>query len=59
MSSSAACARKRRGPRPPRRSIDRDDVRMHGKDERVKVDSYYTGVEFYYRFLDALTRGNP
>jgi len=32
---------------------------MHGKDERVKVDSYYTGVEFYYRFLDALTRGNP
>ena len=24
-------------------------------DERVKVDSYYTGVEFYYEFLKALT----
>ena len=39
-------------------AIDRDDVRMHGKDERVKVDSYYTGVEFYYRFLEALTGGH-
>ena len=36
-------------------AVDRDDVRMHGKDERVKVDSYYTGVEFYYQFLKALT----
>jgi acetylornithine deacetylase/succinyl-diaminopimelate desuccinylase-like protein len=40
-------------------AIDRDDVRMHGKDERVKVDSYYAGVEFYYRFLEALTGGRP
>jgi acetylornithine deacetylase/succinyl-diaminopimelate desuccinylase-like protein len=39
-------------------AIDRDDVRMHGKDERVKVDSYYTGVEFYYQFLKALTTAN-
>jgi acetylornithine deacetylase/succinyl-diaminopimelate desuccinylase-like protein len=30
-------------------------VRAHGKDERVKVDSYYTGVEFYHEFLKALT----
>jgi len=36
-------------------AVDRDDVRMHGKDERLKVDSYYTGVEFYYEFLKALT----
>jgi acetylornithine deacetylase/succinyl-diaminopimelate desuccinylase-like protein len=36
-------------------AIDRDDERAHGKDERVKVDSYYTGVEFYYGFLKALT----
>jgi len=36
-------------------AIDRDDVRMHGKDERLKVDSYYAGVEFYYQFLKALT----
>jgi acetylornithine deacetylase/succinyl-diaminopimelate desuccinylase-like protein len=27
-------------------AIDRDDVRAHGKDERVKVDSYYTGSNF-------------
>lgn len=38
-------------------AVDRDDVRMHGKDERLKVDSYYTGVEFYYQFLKALTTG--
>jgi len=36
-------------------AIDRDDVRMHGKDERVKAESYYTGVEFYYRLLKSLT----
>jgi len=39
-------------------AIDRDDVRMHGKDERLKVDSYYTGVEFYHLFLKALTTDN-
>jgi acetylornithine deacetylase/succinyl-diaminopimelate desuccinylase-like protein len=38
-------------------AVDRDDVRMHGKDERLKIDSYYTGVEFYYQFLKALTTG--
>jgi hypothetical protein len=31
---------------------------MHGKDERLKVDSYYTGVEFHYQFLKALTSEN-
>ena len=36
-------------------AIDRDDERAHGKDERVKMDAYYTGVEFYYLFLKALT----
>ncbi len=36
-------------------AIDRDDVRMHGRDERLKVESYYAGVEFYYQFLKALT----
>jgi len=36
-------------------AIDRDDRREHGRDERVQIDSYYTGVEFYYRFLKALT----
>jgi acetylornithine deacetylase/succinyl-diaminopimelate desuccinylase-like protein len=38
-------------------AIDRDDLRLHGKDERVKIDSYYTGAQFYYAFLKALTAG--
>jgi acetylornithine deacetylase/succinyl-diaminopimelate desuccinylase-like protein len=36
-------------------AIDHDDVRMHGRDERVPVESYYTGVAFYYQFLKRLT----
>jgi acetylornithine deacetylase/succinyl-diaminopimelate desuccinylase-like protein len=36
-------------------SIDRVDRRAHGRDERLKVDSFYTGVEFYYLFLKVLT----
>jgi acetylornithine deacetylase/succinyl-diaminopimelate desuccinylase-like protein len=36
-------------------AIDRDDVRAHGKDERLGVESYYAGVDFYYRFLKMLT----
>jgi acetylornithine deacetylase/succinyl-diaminopimelate desuccinylase-like protein len=36
-------------------AIDRDDERAHGKDERVRIDSYYKGLEFYYVFLKALT----
>jgi len=40
-------------------AIARDDDREHGRDERVKIDAYYTGVEFYYRFLEALTNTGP
>ena len=36
-------------------AIDQDDVRAHGKDERVRVNAFYDGVEFYYRYLKALT----
>lgn len=36
-------------------AIDENDVRAHGKDERVRVSSYYNGVEFYYRYMKALT----
>jgi acetylornithine deacetylase/succinyl-diaminopimelate desuccinylase-like protein len=39
-------------------AVDRNDVRMHGKDERVSVESYDTGVEFYYDFLKKLTTRN-
>jgi acetylornithine deacetylase/succinyl-diaminopimelate desuccinylase-like protein len=38
-------------------AIDMDDVRAHGKDERVTEQSYYNGVQFYYLFLKALTSG--
>jgi len=36
-------------------AMERDDVRAHGKDERVLVESFYGGVDFYYRFLKAVT----
>ncbi len=36
-------------------AIDRDDVRMHGRDERVRVDAFYTALDFYRDFLVALT----
>jgi acetylornithine deacetylase/succinyl-diaminopimelate desuccinylase-like protein len=39
-------------------ALDQDDVRAHGKDERVRVSSYYDGVEFYYRYLKALTQAH-
>jgi acetylornithine deacetylase/succinyl-diaminopimelate desuccinylase-like protein len=35
--------------------IETDDVRAHGKDERVPVESFFTGVDFFYQFLKALT----
>ena len=36
-------------------AIDRDDIRAHGKDERVRRGSFYGAVDFYYRFLKLLT----
>jgi acetylornithine deacetylase/succinyl-diaminopimelate desuccinylase-like protein len=38
-------------------AIDIDDDRAHGKDERLGVDSYYRGVEFYYRYVKLLGSG--
>jgi len=40
-------------------AIDRDDQRMHGKDERVAIASYDGGLQFYYDFLIALTTKKP
>ncbi len=37
-------------------AIEDGDERAHGKDERLGVESYYTGVEFQYRYLKALGR---
>ncbi|HVW77798.1 MAG TPA: M20/M25/M40 family metallo-hydrolase [Alloacidobacterium sp.] len=36
-------------------ALESDDVRAHGKDERLPVDSYYRGVDFYYQFVKALS----
>jgi acetylornithine deacetylase/succinyl-diaminopimelate desuccinylase-like protein len=36
-------------------AIDRDDIRAHGRDERLRVRSFDEGAEFYYRFLRTLT----
>ena len=33
---------------------DVDDVRAHGKDERLGVNDFYDGVDFYYLFIKAL-----
>ena len=34
--------------------VDFDDDRAHGKDERIRVEAFYSGVEFYYLYLKAL-----
>jgi acetylornithine deacetylase/succinyl-diaminopimelate desuccinylase-like protein len=39
-------------------AIDTNDVRAHGRDERLRVESFYQGVDFYYRYLKVLTSGH-
>lgn len=34
--------------------LDEDDVRSHGRDERIRVRDFYAGLEFYDRFVKAL-----
>jgi acetylornithine deacetylase/succinyl-diaminopimelate desuccinylase-like protein len=36
-------------------ALERDDIRAHGKDEREPVDSFFRGVDFYYRLLKGVT----
>ena len=36
-------------------AIDDNGNRMHGRDERLGVESYYNSVEFFYLYLKALT----
>jgi acetylornithine deacetylase/succinyl-diaminopimelate desuccinylase-like protein len=36
-------------------AIDQDDIRAHGRDERVRAAAFYDGVDFYYRYLKELT----
>jgi len=35
--------------------IDRDDDRAHGRDERLRIEDFYKGVQFEYLYLKALT----
>jgi acetylornithine deacetylase/succinyl-diaminopimelate desuccinylase-like protein len=35
-------------------AIDEDDIRAHGKDERVRMSAYYDNVRFFYLYLKAL-----
>ncbi|MHB8484755.1 MAG: M20/M25/M40 family metallo-hydrolase [Candidatus Acidiferrales bacterium] len=38
--------------------IDMDDLRAHGRDERILETSFYQGVDFFYRYIKALSSGN-
>ena len=38
--------------------IDMNDVRAHGRDERILASSFYSGVDFFYRYIKALSSGN-
>jgi acetylornithine deacetylase/succinyl-diaminopimelate desuccinylase-like protein len=40
-------------------AIDADDVRAHGRDERIRVTSYYDNVKFFYLYLKALGVRQP
>ena len=36
--------------------LDEDDIRAHGRDERIRVAAFYQGVEFTERLVRALTQ---
>ena len=36
-------------------ALDADDIRAHGRDERIRVGAFYTGLEFTYQLVKALT----
>jgi acetylornithine deacetylase/succinyl-diaminopimelate desuccinylase-like protein len=38
--------------------IDRDDVRFHGRDERMRVQSFYEGHAFLYQLVKRLSSKN-
>jgi acetylornithine deacetylase/succinyl-diaminopimelate desuccinylase-like protein len=39
-------------------AYDVNDVRAHGKDERIVVRAYYEGLEFMYRFVKSISGGS-
>jgi acetylornithine deacetylase/succinyl-diaminopimelate desuccinylase-like protein len=36
-------------------AVDKDNIRAHGQDENLGIESFYRGNEFFYRYLKALT----
>jgi len=36
---------------------EQNDVRAHGRDERVGVQSFYDALEFWYRMMQAFASG--
>jgi acetylornithine deacetylase/succinyl-diaminopimelate desuccinylase-like protein len=38
---------------------DINDIRAHGKDERILVQSFYEGEEYLYRLVKLLSGGGP
>jgi acetylornithine deacetylase/succinyl-diaminopimelate desuccinylase-like protein len=38
--------------------LERDDIRWHGRDERLSVQSFYEGQTFLYELVKALASGN-
>ena len=39
--------------------FDRDDIRFHGRDERMRVRSFYEGHAFLYDLVKRLSRATP
>jgi len=39
--------------------FDRDDIRFHGRDERMRVQSFYDGQAFLYDLVKRLSRATP
>jgi acetylornithine deacetylase/succinyl-diaminopimelate desuccinylase-like protein len=37
--------------------LETNDVRAHGKDERLPEESYWKGVQFWYDYLKMITKG--
>ena len=38
--------------------FDRDDIRFHGRDERMNIQSFYEGQTFLYELVKSLAQGN-
>ena len=39
--------------------FDRDDIRFHGRDERIRVQSFFEGHAFLYELVKQLSRAKP